>query len=124
MVILNGTFLSGLHGVAEKDASTAGTVRPFFHTFRRRKLCSTIRQENAHIFIEQGSSKNGLQIIHSLNHFIRGFMIVVNSKKEGKNQELECLDEGAVAFVVIYGIHLNDGRIRIFGERGSSPNYV
>jgi hypothetical protein len=117
MVILNSAFLCGLHGIAEKYARTAGAVRAGFHTFRRRKLCSPIRQENAHIFVKKGSAQNRFQIVHPLDHIIRSFMIVVNSEKEGKGQELESLDKGSIAAVVVDSIHLNNGRIRIFSEK-------
>ena len=117
MVIFNGAFLGGLHGVTEKDTSAARVISAGLHTFGGREFRSPIRQKDAHIFVEQCSAQDRLQIVHPLDHFIRSFMIVVNSEKEGEGQELERLNERTVTAVIVYRIHLNDRRIRVFSEK-------
>ena len=116
MLVLQGSFLAGLHGVAEEDPGAPGAVRGSLHILCRSKLAPPVSEEDVHVLAEDGRGEDLLQEADAGEHGGRSLLLVEECKEQASLDELECLDEGASGLAVVDSVHLSDEGGGVLGK--------
>ncbi len=119
MLVLQGAFLAGLHGVAEEHPGAPGAVSGSLHGLRCAELTAPVGEEDVHVLAKEGRGEDRFQEADTGEHGGSRFLLVQERNEQAGLHELEGLDKGAAGFVIVYGIHLGNEPFWVFGKVGA-----